>query len=346
MVNFSQLAKKLDQGNIASSIESLPYQCQQAWNEAKRIKLPSSYFRVKEIVVCGMGGSALGTDFLRYNLYDELKLPVNIINDYQIPAYVSRDSLVIISSYSGNTQESLSCFKKAIKKKSKIIIITAGGKLAQIAKRNNIPAYIFEPRFNPSNQPRMGLGYSIMAQLAIFNQLGFLRIKEREIKKAFTNLIAKEDMRKKAKILACKIKDKIPLIVAAEFLSGNAHILANQINENAKNFAAYFLLPELNHHLMEGLKYPQANKNLVFLFLESNSYTKILKKRIFITKKVLKKNKIFYLSYITSCKGKLVEGLEVLIFGSWLSFYLALLNNVNPSLIPFVDYFKKELEKK
>lgn len=341
MANFNQLIKKLDKGNILGSIKDLSLQCQQAWDEVKKIKLPSAYKNIENIVVCGMGGSNIGTDFLRNVFYREIKYPVLIVNDYQLPGYVSSKSLVIISSYSGNTEESLFGLKEAQKRKSKIIIITAGGKLVHIARRKKIPAYIFAPIHNSSNQPRMGLGYSIMGQLCLLKKLNLVKVEGKEIQKAIADL-PKTKVEEKAKILAQKIYQKMPIIVGAEFLSGNAHILANQINENAKNFADYFLLPELNHHLMEGLKFP-SKKIIIFLFLESKNYSKVIKKRIAVTKQVLNKAKLRHLSYNTFGKGKLSEGLEVLSAGSYISFYLSLLNNINPSAIPTVDYFKKEL---
>jgi len=341
MANFNQLIKKLDKGNILGSIRDLPEQCQQAWTEVKKIKLPTAYKKIENIIVCGMGGSNIGTDFLRNVFYREIRYPVLIVNDYQLPGYVSSKSLVIVSSYSGNTEESLSCLKEALKRKSKIIVITAGGKLAKVAQNKKILAYIFAPIHNPSNQPRMGLGYSIMAQLGLLKKLNLVKVQEVEIKKAIVDL-SKTKVEEKAKILAQKIYQKMPIVVGAEFLSGNVHILANQINENAKTFAEYFLLPELNHHLMEGLKFP-SKKNLIFLFLESKNYSKVIKKRIAITKRVLNKAKVTFLSYNTSSKGKLSEGLEALSAGSYISFYLSLLNNIDPSEIPTVDYFKKEL---
>jgi len=337
-----------EEKKFIDSINNLPYQCQQAFKEVQKIKLPSNYLNLKEIIICGMGGSALGTDFLRHIFYFQIKKPIIIINNYFLPYYISTKSLIIISSYSGNTEESISCLKEALNKKSKIIIITTGGKLSILARKNKIPAYIFEPKFNPSQQPRMGLGYSILAQLLILNKLRYINIKKEEIENNLNSFFKdnKNSIKKNAQLIAKKIKGKIPIIIAADFLSGNAHILSNQINENSKNFANYFLLPELNHHLMEGLKFPKLIKEkLIFLFLESNNYSSIIKKRILITKKVLKKNKISFISYSTNNKGNFIEGLEILFWGSWLSFYLSKENRINPSEIPYVDYFKKQLNK-
>jgi glucose/mannose-6-phosphate isomerase len=344
VVNFLPLIKKLDKNHVLDSISALPFQCEQAWNDIKKLKLPDAYKKINNIIVCGMGGSALGTDFLRYVFYSDMNHPVVIVNNYQLPGYSSNKSLVIISSYSGNTEETVACFNQAIKKKSKIIVLATGGKITKKAKQAKLPAYIFDPKFNPSDEPRMGLGYSIMAQIGILKKLNLVNLSEKEIKKAIANLTENRNIEMSAKKIAEKLYGKIPIIFAAEHLSGNAHILANQINENAKTFAAYFILPELNHHLLEGLSFPK-KKSLIFLILESQNYYKRVQKRIDVTKKVIKKFGFSYLSYQPQTFGKLSESLELLSFGGYLSYYLGLLYKVDPSRIPIVDYFKNQLAK-
>jgi glucose/mannose-6-phosphate isomerase len=147
-----------------------------------------------------------------------------------------------------------------------------------------------------------------------------------------------------AKQMAKKLQSKIPIVLGAEFLAGNVHAIANQINENAKIISCWFLLPELNHHLLEGLANPKTNdKNLAFLFLSSNLYNSKIQKRIQITKEVIKKNNIEVLEFRLESGSEIEQSFTVLVFGSWLSFYLAILNNLDPALIPWVDYFKERL---
>ena len=135
-------------------------------------------------------------------------------------------------------------------------------------------------------------------------------------------------------------------MIASGFLSGNAHVLANQINENAKTFANYFIISELNHHLLEGLKFPNNNsKNLHFFFFESDLYHPRNQKRYAITKDTLNKFKISHFSYHLTGKTELEQSFEALLFGTYVAFYLAILNSIDPSSIPWVDYFKEELGK-
>ena len=147
-------------------------------------------------------------------------------------------------------------------------------------------------------------------------------------------------------MVAEKLVCRQVFIVGSEFLSGNAHVFANQTNENSKNLATYFIIPELNHHLLEGLNKPdQIGQGLVFVFLESNFYSDKIKKRITITKEVLNQQKIPTVGLTLRGATKLSQTLEGVVLSSWITFYLGALNGVDASKIPWVDYFKKKLSE-
>lgn len=149
-----------------------------------------------------------------------------------------------------------------------------------------------------------------------------------------------------AKRLAHELKNKMPILTTSEHLAGAAHAVKNQLNESAKTFALLFDIPELNHHLMEGLRNPaKAKEYWQFLFFESDLFEARVKSRYPITKKVLDKNEVGYSSYKLSSKTKLAQVFELLALGSYLQYYLAALYEIDPLPIPWVDYFKKELEK-
>jgi glucose/mannose-6-phosphate isomerase len=335
-----QQIKKLDKSNLLGSIELLGKQCAAAWQEVKKIKVPASYRGMKNIVVAGMGGSALGGHLIQSLFADKLKVPIEIIRGYYLPAYVGPKTLLVLSSYSGNTEETLAAAAEGKKRKAKILGLATGEKLANFLRSSKYPAYIFKPIHNPSNQPRMGLGYSVFGQLGLLARCGLLKIDEKEINQSLALLNHKNEATKN---FAEKIKNKIPIIVASEFLTGNAHAFANQINENAKCFATYFELPELNHHLMEGLKNPDAKKNLKFILLNSNLYHPRNQKRCKVLKEVLQKNKVDFIEYQPKAKTKFQQSMETLLFGSYVSFYLAMLYNLDPAPVPWVDFFKKRL---
>jgi glucose/mannose-6-phosphate isomerase len=351
--NLKQIEKK-DPKKVLESIEMLGEQINQAWQEFKKVKVPKSYKKADKILINGMGGSGLGGHIVRSVFFGQLKLPVGIINSYQLPASLDKNSLYLISSYSGDTEEPISTLAAAKRQKAKIFGIGAGGRLKSWIKQKKIPGYVFRPTFNPSGQPRMGVGYSLGSQLGLFKKLGLIKISERELKAGLNKIdqlqakfgVYQAVKNNPAKKLALELKDKTPIVIASEFLSGNAHTFANQINESAKTFSTYFLIPELNHHLLEGLIFPKTNQgNLFFIFLESKLYHSKNQARHKITQKVVARNKIKYTAYKLSAATKLEQALEMLLFSSYLSFYLAILNKVNPVKIPWVDYFKAQLKK-
>ena len=198
----------------------------------------------------------------------------------------------------------------------------------------------------------MGLGYSIIGQLAIFSKLGFLQVGEKEIKviintiQKYETLFGVKSLTENnfAKQLAGRLSVRSVWYAASEHLLGNAHVAANQMNENGKRFGGYFALPELNHHLLEGMLNPKSNKdNLSFVLIESKLYHPRNQKRFGITKKVLDKNSIQSVGYICREKTKIGQMCEVLVLSGYVSCYAALLAGIDPTPIPFVDYFKHEM---
>lgn len=352
--NFEKIYKQ-DSGLVALSIKDLYKQIEQVKEDAKLIKITESYKNINKVVVNGMGGSNLGARMIEACFKDELKVPLIIEPGYHIPGFVDDKTLYLISSYSGNTEEPLSVYNEVAGRGAKIMGITSShkeNKLEKLMMDNDIPGFIFSPLNNPSNQPRMGLGYSIFGILSILEKIGIIKIDELKIDKVISNLV---NSNKKlipevnisdniAKKFAQKIKGKIPILVGADFLEGNLHILRNQFCENSKNYADYLVLPELNHYAMESLANPKNNKkNLIFWFFDSDSYNDRIKKRSELTKKIIKKNNIEFIDYKIQSSSKISQCSEVLQLGSWVTFYLSMLNDVNPSLIPWVDWFKEEL---
>lgn len=340
---------------MLQSIESLGLQCQQAWEEAGKIAIPRRYRTVKHILINGMGGSGLAGHVIESLYGDKMRVPFKVINSYTLPGFVNQETLYVLSSYSGTTEEVLATFKAARRRRAKLLIICAGGRLATLARRHRLPAYVFEPRFNPCNQPRMGLGYMLAGTLGLLAKAGLLAMNEGEVKGAIRQILSGHRLygarvpfkRNKAKQLARAWQGRAPVTVAAGHLSGNAHILANQINENSKNFSNYLLISEMNHHLLEGLRFPKLNRHfLSFLFIESGRYLPRIQRRFAITKKILKWNRMAVWQYRAHSSSKLSQVVEVLLFGSYVNFYLAMLNGIDPSPIPFVGQFKKELGRR
>jgi len=262
----------------AKSIESLADQLKQVLEDSFLVKLPHDYSKINNIVVNGMGGSNLGARIIKAVFNEQIKVPLLIEPGYNIPAFVNENTLYLLSSYSGNTEEVLSVYQEVKKLKAKIIVITSdekNNKLLKIMLKDDLPGYIFKTNFNPSNQPRLGQGYMILGTAILLAKTGLFELKIDEIKNIISNLeiwdrelrpIVKEKLNL-AKQIAQQLYNKQPIIVTAEFLTGNGHTLRNQLCENSKNFASFLTLPELNHYAMEGLANPTNNsQNLVVLF--------------------------------------------------------------------------------
>lgn len=346
--------KKLDAENVLGSIEQVGLQCQQAWEDVKKITFPDSYKGATNIVFAGMGGSALGAYVIKSLFFDELKLPFEIVNGYHLPSYVNEKTLVIVCSYSGTTEEAIACAKEAVEKRALLTGIAIGKSLGDVLSEAKAPAYIFEPKYNPSNQPRLGTGYTAYSQFAILSKLGFISVSDTDTNDVA--VVAEEGTKKygvavptasnPAKQLAISWHEKIPIIISAEFLAQVGRVIRNQFHECAKSFAAYHDIPELNHHLMEALTYPKRNKDiLTFFFLNSSFYSTLIQERVAITKDVVRKQGMAALEFSPQSKTKISQVFECIQFGAYTNYYMSMLYDVNPSKIPWVDYFKAELAK-
>jgi len=351
-INSSADLEKFNQLKVADSINLLSDQIKNSWQQANSQPLPADYRPFSQLVFCGMGGSNLVSELIRSIYGPIIKVPFVLVRNYNLPAFVDKKSLVIICSYSGNTEETLSCFNQALNKKAKIISLSVGGRLKNLSIKNKVPFYQLDKKLNPSGQPRYAVGLQWGALMAILSNLRLFKVSQSEINQLADYL---EDLNKlfglsigiktnPAKRTAKEFFGRLPVVVAGDLLAANAHILANQLNESAKNLAWYNLLPELNHHLLEGLELPVSiSSRLKFLFLTSNLYLPQNHKRVLATQAVLKKQGIGFIDYGITGDNRLMVAAEALSFGSWLSFYLAVLNNREPSAVPWVDFFKAKL---
>lgn len=332
---------KRDQHNtlVASSIDQLPQQITATLASWPKVN-PFAKKQFDAIVVCGMGGSALAADWLRYTYWNKLKLPIVIVNNYQLPASVTAKSLIVIASYSGTTEESLSCFQEARRKHLPIIVLTSGGPLAELAARHRLPHVIFNTQYNPSGQPRLGLGYFVAAYFQIARWTKALNVPTTEL------IAASKKLKPAAKLITTQAKQLATqqcIVIASEHLIGAAHIASNQLNETAKMFAAYFALPELNHHLLEGLSQLGArSKQWSVICLESSLYGSQTRKRYRVTQEILKRFGITVTKQ--SFTGSTLEqSLQAIAWSSAITLELAQQQYLDATAIPWVSYLKKRL---
>ncbi len=341
--------KNLDKGNALGSVRMIKDQVRAAWDEAYAVNFPESYKDIDNIIIAGMGGSAYGGRIIKslFDTADTSRIPVELANGYKLPGYVSKKTLVFLCSYSGTTEETIACGLEALNKGVKLSGITSGGELGKLLKSHGLPAYIFNSQYNPSKQPRIGVGYMVVGLIAMLSKLGFLPIKKQEIDDTYSFLqksLSEHDQI--AKDFAHRLSQQIPIIIVADILEGAAHAIRNPFNETAKQFATYYVVSELNHHLMEGLQFPEIAKDIFrFIFIESDLYYHRNRKRMLLTRQVVGKN--HYKTDVITLRGTtpFMQTMELIQLGNLITVYLALLHNIDPSPVPWVDYFKKELNK-
>lgn len=342
----------LDKSGMNKAIKDLTMQLSQAFDESQKIDIPDEYKDIDNVVISGMGGSALGGNFAMSVFFDKLNKPVEVVNKYSLPGYVNERTLVFLVSNSGNTEEILSAANLGLERKAKLFGITTGGELERFFETNNIPKYTFDQKYNQTGQPRMSTGYVLISLIVFFVKCGVINININDISNAINELgrnNSKDGLeivfdQNPAKQLADKLHGKIPFIIGAEFLAGSIHTFANQINENAKSLSNYYLIPEVDHHLLEGLGYEQNRNSLIFLLVDSELYPTKIRQRFDITRNIIEKNNFEVAYHVVRGSTPLSQALSFLQTASYVSYYLAMLNNIDPTPIPWVNFLKNELK--
>jgi glucose/mannose-6-phosphate isomerase len=350
VIESVEAIKRADPGDMLTKIKDLPLQIKDAWKIVQGAAFPPAYGDVRNITILGMGGSAIGGEFAGALLADELKIPLNVHRDYGIPAYIGRDSLVIVSSFSGNTEETLSGFDEAKKRGAKILAITTGGRLADEAKTLRLPLITF----GYHAQPRAALGYSLTLVLGALAKLGFVSDTgiKREIDQALADVAKLEERvhegarTNDAKTMAIELVGKIPVIFGAGVMGVMARRVKDQWNENAKNWAHYDVMSELNHNAVVGFPHPPIARDAqVVLLLRSKRDNPRHRVRFDVTKELLDRAQISHKDLQFDGGSMLSEVLQMTYFTDHVSFYVALLNGADPTPVTSIDYLKDRLAK-
>jgi len=340
--------RKGDPEGMLDRIKELPKQVRDAWAISQKAQVPPAFGDVRSIVVAGMGGSAIGGDLAAALVAGELTVPMSVHRDYGLPAYAGRDSLVIASSYSGNTEETLSSFEEARKRGAKVIAITTGGRLAELATAAGFPLVTF----SYAARPRATLGYSLTLVLGVLSRMGLVRDLASDVETALAD-IAKLQERvhegartNDAKKLAAALAGKVVFVYGAGAMGVMARRVKGQWNENAKNWAAFDVLPELDHNAVVGFPQPPiAKQALAVLILRSSHDLGRHRVRWEVTKELLDQAGIEHHSVELPGATALSEVLQMTYFSDHVSFYVALLNGADPSPNRSIDFLKDRLAK-
>ncbi|MBI2008410.1 hypothetical protein HYS82_02010 [Candidatus Amesbacteria bacterium] len=332
-----------DSLGIYKSILEFPAQCKQVIHDLATTTIPSHCSLAQNIVVSGMGGSALGGRIITSLERQTLKIPIVVSPEYHLPNFANEKTLVVICSYSGDTQESLSALAEARARGCQIFVVASGGKLAQISLQFDLPRYIFSPQKNPSGQPRLGLGYNLLSIIALLARCQLIH-PPAKLGELPAFLTSRQSQFAQLDKLAQLLTHRIPVFIASEHLKGAAHAVQNMLHENSKTFCTIFDLPEADHHLIEGLSQPpQLHHQLAFVFIKSAKYHPETAKRYPPTAEIIRKHHLPTLFWQAVGDTPLFEAMDLIQSGAYLSFRLAQNAGIDPGPIPWVDWLKEKL---
>tara|TARA_B100001741_G_C16500412_1_gene574402 strand:+ start:196 stop:1185 length:990 start_codon:yes stop_codon:yes gene_type:complete len=304
-------------------------------------KLQLSNKQFHNILICGLGGSGIGGTILKDILSEMISIPIVSTKDYSIPGFVNDKTLVIVSSYSGNTEETLFALKKCVLKKAEICIITSGGKLLSMAKEKNYN-HIIIPKGHP---PRAMFGYSFTQLFFILNHYNIISdFFISDFRKTITLLNAeKETIKKEAQKTAEKLFGQTPVIYVANGFEGVATRFRQQINENSKMLCWHHVIPEMNHNELLGWRTNVSNLAVIY-FRNQSDYNRN-QRRIDINKDILLKYTKNIIEIWSKGKSSIEKSLYHIHLGDWISWYLSELNKVDAVEIDVINFLKTELDK-
>jgi glucose/mannose-6-phosphate isomerase len=304
-------------------------------------KLTPSQHKISNVLICGLGGSGIGGSIVSELVIGNANVPVNVTKGYFIPAYVNESTLVIISSYSGNTEETLNCMNLAIAKNAKIVAITSGGKVLETSKTIGFDCIVV-PGGMP---PRSCLGYSLTQ---LFFILGYNKIINNNYKaelEAAVKLIDSEEntIIAEASSIAKKLIGKIPVIYATTYNEGIAIRFRQQLNENSKILCWHHIVPEMNHNELVG--WTEKNNNLsVLFFLDKDEYSRNLA-RVQINKDVIEKHAAEITEVYSKGNSVIEKAIYFIHLGDWISIALGELRGADLMEVNVINHLKSKLSE-
>ncbi len=342
----------LDPSNMYIAIFNFPEQLEKGAVIGNDFDFDISRFKnIKSIVLAGMGGSATAGDIVSSYLRYSLKIPFITCRNYRLPEYVDEHSLVILSSYSGNTEEVLAASEDAIQRKAKTICITAGGKLGEFAAGHSIPTI----KMPPGLQPRAALGYSVIPLMYLMRDLNLAKFDDNQFVeiakglKAYRGHYVRETATEQnpAKQLALKLYSNIPLVYSGQDLfDAIAYRWKSQICENAKTIAFHNYFPEFNHNEIVGFeKIEHIRNNLIGIILRDSQDHSRVAKRMQIISRQLQEKGIEMVNIYSQGDFLLGRIFSLIQLGDFASFYLAILNGIDPTPVAPIEDLKREMSE-
>ncbi len=350
MANIDSIEEieKIDQEGFLNFLKEFPEQCERTWDDWKNNPLPARYVQTKSILIIGMGGSGIAGALIKGMLPD-CPIPIVMWQDYGIPGWVNKDTLVIAISYSGNTEETLDSFKKATEKTDKLVSISQGGELDILSRKYKTCHY----KINYAGQPRASFGFLFTSVLSVFSKLKLIEVSEDDFKEAMVLIRALQKKidntvpaaNNNAKLLAKKLYERIPIVFGSGYLAEMARRWSNEFGENAKSASYYQILPEMNHNTFNGIEFPKDLSRQIYVLVLQSKYDHPRNRiRQDVSMQVLQKYRIGHESVMLEpSPTALTEILQFTLYGAYVSYYLGILYGTDPSQIKVVNFLKDKL---
>jgi glucose/mannose-6-phosphate isomerase len=340
--------RRLDTDDMLGRLGDLPTQCRHSWQLAHMLDLTDAVHDIQSVVVLGMGGSAIAGDLVAGLVRGICPVPILVSRDYVLPAHVNSHTLVLGSSYSGNTEETLTAVEEAWEQDARLVVITTGGKLAAWAREREVPVLMYDYQA----QPRAALGYSLCAVLGVLDSLGLVPVSTVDLETAIAAMeqagqnwgVDQPSAENLAKQIAARLHGNVTVIYGADHLAAVARRWKTQINENSKAWAFWEELPELNHNAIVGYEHPAAScAQIHVVLLCSDLYHPRVRRRESITESLLTEAGVSWQAVDAQGDSKLAQLLTTVFLGDFVSFYLAMCNNVDPTPVGPIARLKADL---
>ena len=342
--------KELDPLDMLGYINDLPGQLKAAWELGQRYPLPD-VDQVTQVVIAGMGGSAIGGDLLASYAIPSAKVPILIWRNYDLPGFVSDGrTLLIASSHSGNTEETLSAFDRAVEQGAVVMAVTTGGTLAKSAARVNAPVWSFEH----DGQPRSAVGFSFGLLLAALTRLGFIDFHAKDLNETVAAMYAQMSeigaevpvSSNLAKRMAGQFMGRWPTLIGSEFLAPVARRWRTQLAEIPKAVAQFEELPEADHNMIEGVQHPESlfGPTMVVFLRSTLNHPRNLK-RIEATRSILMVEGFNTDILEAQGQSRLAHQWTSLHLGDYVAYYLAMAYGTDPTPVPIMQDLKRRLSE-
>jgi glucose/mannose-6-phosphate isomerase len=336
---------RLDPSGMLAAVDAMPEQCAEAWAAAQAFELPWEE-APERIVILGLGGSGIAGDYFRALLARESAVPVFNVRGYELPPFVDEGTLVIASSFSGETEEVLAGFEQALATQARKMVLTTGGRLLATARANGVPAFVFAY----AGEPRAAIGWGLMPLLAVAEGLGLMQGVRRDVDEAVEVLLGlraewtadKPSSENAAKQLALRLHERLPVVYGAGPLIEVARRWKTQLNESAKTWAFFEEMPEVQHNAIVALGLPKgiaSSTTAVVLRSETLDHPRV-KLRYEYGERLFDGAGIAHETAWASGNSALAQMLSLTMLGDYVSAYLALLYGVDPTPTTVIDELK------